>query len=435
MNNIVKFKEYDNSYRGKFVLMSKHKNDSYLSEEDVKNLIEKSVTQALNNKLGNKKPILKIIVQCITIVLTILGTLAGAFYYFDDKLTNINDRIDLCPTKQDIEKITSNIEEIEETSSEIYAYLYNDEGVKDQLGEINEVLNIKPISASIEMLNSSDIVSIESNDVPNLKSSFTANTSIGTDKKGNVYIAENYINKPIFLIYTENNQEVYFFGQYNENYHWNGYCVTNAYNSDGVLISICESNFDDGKRIDYKSFYQDSGDWIYSHRKCTDENTRNDSDNKDEKNNIKETIKYKFVYNDVKNFTITNVRTTDIIHVDDFIKTINPIMLSYYHGDTSDGKYNDDTENAYLINYFEDGTVKTLYFGNFKDGKFDDFTGNAWYIVKDDNTDYMYYKGFFEDGITKNNEGCIIGHPPLNRENIDNYLKENNCKLKLNWKL
>lgn len=428
MNNIVKFKKNDNFYRGKLILMSKK---DKTKEKKKKKQISSKIISFFKKSY---KTFLVLGFLC-TSVISIIAVYQNIDSYFEDKFNNIDERfnaidkrIDSCSTKDDIEEIEAEI-------SEINTFLHGKDGVDRQLEDINKVLNIQPTSSEYNPNDAFDRASIEKNDTSKVSTPYKPNTTIGLDNDGNILKAQKYINEPIFLTYTENNQEIYFLGQYNKNYCWNGYCVTNVYNSNGILLSICESNFDDGKRLDYKSYYQDSGNWIYSHRKCIDENLKNNSDEEDEKNNIKETIKYKFIYNEVKNFTKTNARTTDIIYVDDFINSINPIMLSYYHGDTSDGKYNDDTGNAYLINYFEDGTVKTLYFGNFKNGKFDDFTGNAWYIVKDTDTDYMYYKGHFENGITKNNEGCTIGHPPLSKKDIENYLKENNCNLELNWQL
>ena len=73
-------------------------------------------------------------------------------------------------------------------------------------------------------------------------------------------------------------------------------------------------------------------------------------------------------------------------------------LEGYYAGETSDGLYNDTTGNAYLVKYFENGLTKTIYKGNFVDGQFNDETGKAWYIVKEEDTEYMYYKGIFHNG-------------------------------------
>lgn len=48
-----------------------------------------------------------------------------------------------------------------------------------------------------------------------------------------------------------------------------------------------------------------------------------------------------------------------------------------------------------------------LYYGNIKDGDLHDTTDDACYIVKEENTDYMYYKGHFENGKAKDNEELV----------------------------
>lgn len=111
----------------------------------------------------------------------------------------------------------------------------------------------------------------------------------------------------------------------------------------------------------------------------------------------------------------------------------NVIQTGYYSGRTSDGYYNDDTGDAYIIKYFPDGMVKTLYVGKFVDGMFNDRTDNAWYITKEIKTDYMYYKGYFEDGEALGNATSYFEGPSLSIDRINEILKENNFKKELNW--
>ena len=66
------------------------------------------------------------------------------------------------------------------------------------------------------------------------KQQLNSKTIIGIDSNNNVCLAEDYINKTVLLTYKDknneqNNVDVYFLGQYNENYHWDGFCVTNVY--------------------------------------------------------------------------------------------------------------------------------------------------------------------------------------------------------------
>ena len=100
----------------------------------------------------------------------------------------------------------------------------------------------------------------------------------------------------------------------------------------------------------------------------------------------------------VKLFDMDIVVSDDVMSVEYFKNHLTTPMEGYYNGETSNGLYNDVTGNAYLIKYFENGLTKTIYQGNFVDGQFNDETGNAWYIVKEEDTDYMYYKGDFVNG-------------------------------------
>ena len=317
--------------------------------------------------------------------------------------------------------------------------------LNDSIDEINEILNIqsspsksglitrisvletilsnegKILSASNDMTNSvNEISTIEPNNSNLVTSSLNGNTIIGTDADGNTYIAENLIGETILLTYTEDNEEVFFLGQYNENYNWDGYCVTNSYSSSGHLIGVCESNFDNGKRLNYKSLFDGEDSWLYSDRTCS------------ESTNIGINKTYNLDYDRIKNFTDTNVRISDMIFVDNFIEENNPTLKTYYHGDTTDSLYNDQSGNAYYVSYFDDGTVKTLYQGDFKDGEFDDSTGNAWYIVKDVDTSYMYFKGFFKHSSAIEDETHKYENP-IDLTRIEEILKDKKFDCELKW--
>ena len=73
-----------------------------------------------------------------------------------------------------------------------------------------------------------------------------------------------------------------------------------------------------------------------------------------------------------------------------------------------------------------------MYRGYFKNGKFEDFTGNAWYIVKDINTDYMYYKGFFENNTAKYKDDKHFKNH-LKKDDIERIIKGYNFSCELKW--
>ena len=262
-------------------------------------------------------------------------------------------------------------------------------------------------------------VSVESNNIGSTTSAFDEDMPIGADSNGNVYIARDLIGKTILLTYKAEGKDIFFLGQYNENYHWEGYCVINAYYSDGRLYGICESNYDDGKRLDYKTICTSENDeWGYYSRVCN--GTINEG----------VSIEYTFSYNKIADFTTGNVRISDILYADDFLENQDAVMYKFYSGSTADGKYNDDSGNAYRVKFYEDGTVKALYIGQFKNGQRDDDTGNAWDISYNEKLEcYKYTTGVFKNGYAENKLGDEIS-----LEQINEIIAEYNFGCELKWK-
>ena len=234
---------------------------------------------------NEKKKIKKINIKKLFItILTTIGIIAGIIFPLAESisyfLTYISDlRAEVSSISAKLDSFQNDVDDrlynIETRLEDIDEYLYYDGGVKDQLGIINEALNIKVINAPDD--SSAEIISsIKQNDInySTSKQYIVESSLIGYDINGNKYIARDLIGETVLLTYTEDDKEVYFLGQYNENYHWDGYCVTNSYFNNGVLFGICESNFDDGDRLDYISFYySDNSKWIYANReKINDEN-------------------------------------------------------------------------------------------------------------------------------------------------------------------
>ncbi len=248
-----------------------------------------------------------------------------------------------------------------------------------------------------------------------------ANEIVGIDVNGTEYKPSELVGKTVLLAYTEDDYEVFFYGQINESYHWDGYCVTNAYTSEGDLYGICESNFDDGKRLDYISLYRQgySDDFIYANRFLY--NGKNEGET--------------FVYN-IKNlapkvFTYDNVRATDIIYVNSFMQDLTDIsVLKYYNGTTVDNLYDDDTGNAYSIEFDTDGKVNRVYHGKFKDGDWNDSSNTAFVIVFDpDKAQYYVKKGPF-----KNNSSIQKKPDYLSENELAEYISIIDVDQKLIWK-
>lgn len=343
-------------------------------------------------------------------ILTIAGILVSTVWGFAMVFSGMSNDI------KDLQAIESQV-------SEMHDYLYLDDGVKDQLGMINEALNIKVINVTEDdTVSFIEDVSIVNNSISNTTSALNAKMPVGVDSNGNVYIAEDLMGETILLTYEDEGKDVFFLGQYNENYHWDGYCVTNTYNLDGTLYGICESNFDDGKRLDYKTVLcvdKSENKWDYYHRTCND------------KINTGVSEEYTMVYDKVKNFTNTNVRIVDILYADKFISEQEKDIIRYYYGNTSKGTYNDDTGNAYLVTYDEvDGKVRTLYVGKFIDGYPNDKSGNAWNIAYADEVGYYVHNtGTFTNGHADKHSSKEFTH-----EEIEKLISKYTFKCELKWK-
>lgn len=402
--------------------LKKYKHESRIIKmpKKKKNVIQEENSNNVNNKKISAKAIIEIIGAIFTIV-SLLAILFGAYNYVESKFDKLNDKLNECLKKDEISNLTTDVSEMRE-------YLYSDDGVKDQLGEFSDkmdkvtnLLNITAIKADVtteEYIRSN--VSIVDNDISNSTSSISSDTCIGTDSEGNVYIAKNLVDKTILLTYTEDDKEIYFLGQYNKNYHWNGYCVINTYDADGKLNSINESNFDDGNRLDYESYYlsDKQNEWIYTDRDCKKEINEGIS------------IRYKSNFSKQKNFTATNVRVSDLIYIESMKEYDNKEILSYYMGKTSNGVYNDDSGNAYLVRYNSEGFVSVYYKGNFKDGDFED--ENAIEIVLDESDNinkYFLYNGGFTRGERISDDGIKY----ITQDEINTILKENGCKDNFTW--
>lgn len=256
------------------------------------------------------------------------------------------------------------------------------------------------------------------------------------------YTAPQLAEQKLFIPYiNEKGQEVFFLGQFNKNNQWDGECIINIYENDNLIL-VTEGEYKDGHILNYKQvlpFTTNAGlkVWSVSERSIVakDANeTAIDYTNVDTYYINGESWNY---FADDKNsyrkhFNFDDASEINIVTVDQFKSTISSPLEGYYFGNTSNGKYNDDTGTSYMIKYFENGTVRTLYHGDFKNGSFNDSSNEAWYISKSENTTYMYYKGKFENEKPLHNENSKFENY-LTLERIRELLIENGFFLKLNW--
>ena len=248
--------------------------------------------------------------------------------------------------------------------------------------KINEVFKKMVVyAASIEYPNSGEqiltAVGISENE--------TVATSIDGKQE---YTASELIDQKVVLAYEEKGYQVFFQGQYNGKFHWDGECLTNSY-KDGLLYAATIAVYDDGKRISYEQLVLDDNELNYTSRECNGDINIGDSEIYLKPNDLEQKADYE------------DPRSADFYSPADYRFYIDEaILLKRYHGYTSDGKFNDNTGDAYLISYDKDGYVKTLYCGGITNGMYNDTTGKAWYITRNPlkETKYEYFTGDFVNG-------------------------------------
>lgn len=376
----------------------------------------------------------KTIKKFIGVILGLIS--AGVFAFF----------FNLCYTLGGIEKsiqsLSKDIERLENNQNENSTELKNeinaiktknddldntvnlDGGILDRLGDIEEKLNIGVFGTVPESDTTASLdTMISEKETATVGSSLSSSDCIGVDSDGNQHFAGDTIGQTLLLTYSEAGNDVYFLGQFNENYNWDGYCMLNVYNQDGNLVEICESDFSNGNRLNYKSIVTNDFDtWDFADKDCVDDYF------------IGENIVYTNIESRTKNFTNTNMKIYDMVSVDAFLSKQNAIVLQYYNGRSSGGEYNDNTGEAYIIKYFEPGTfgsnrsgrvIRTFYRGRFVDGELCDDSYNAWYITRSVDTGYMYYKGCFRDNeVNRRDPGKEEFKNPLSFNDVKGLLTE-----------
>lgn len=198
------------------------------------------------------------------------------------------------------------------------------------------------------------------------------------------YSAKDLEGELLLVPYFEDGQEIYFKGRYNNNNLWEGNCLINAYKNNKLSL-IMDAYYENGVLKEYKQvmpFTTAQGEevWAISDRK------NNGSFNSGVTWTYRKTNEY------LKEFDMETVTYGDVKSVEDFKKSITLSLEGFYHGNTSDGKFNDETGEAYLVKYFPDGTVRTLYSGRFKNGMPNDNSGQAWCISKNAEDDEYYFR-------------------------------------------
>ena len=219
-----------------------------------------------------------------------------------------------------------------------------------------------------------------------------ATSVVAYNSKGDEYTVKDVAQKKLLLPYVDKENECIFYGQLDQYGNWDGECIVNVYQNNCLKL-ITEAVYDSGDLLTFKQAFPDakkSDIWYFSKR------TMRDGFSSGETWSFHKTGIY------TQNFLYAEATAEDVLTLDsffvNFLKT-DSILDGYYNGNTSGGKFNDDSGKAYMVKYFNDGTVRTLYTGAFKNGTFEDRTGNAWMIGRlDIDEAYSYYKGPFSGG-------------------------------------
>lgn len=325
------------------------------------------------------------------------------------------------------------MDNLEERMSDIESSVRN---IEDSVGKIDKSLAKMGIETGIAMTDvvTEPGVAVKMNNALNGRDrpvqaapvKFSPETVIGHRKgSGEKVLAESISNCKILLPYMNGDQEVFFYGQINENGYWDGDCTLNTYEND-QLVLITDAVYENGELIRCKQVFSyplRSGQpvWAYSDRSRQDGYSSG------------ETWLYVKDSERTKDFTIDDVDISDILSADGFKEQYGTQLVAYYSGNTSDGYFNDTTGEAYMVYFFENGYVRQLYCGNFENGTYNDATGNAWYILREDDTDYMYVKGAFRNGKEVHNKPQETLPPPLTMEAINKILAGRVFKVELKW--
>lgn len=340
--------------------------------------------------------------------------------YLEASISDINQRIDDVNASNDkrFARLESDIDRIDRNMSDVMSSINE---LNHNLGIAEGKISAIPLQSTGDLTENIMQMSYQKNEDVYYSSLNLGDGIVAVGIDSTEYTAEDLQNQPIIIAYQENGQDVFFMGQFDENNQWDGECLINVY-KDGQFVIATEALYDSGKRIEYEQLFPDNGRWIYSKREDRDEFNGGDTWTYELAGTVKQQI------------SSDSPKAEDMIRPSDIEDAIDKVRLSHYHGNTSDGKYNDDTGNAYLIEYYDDGYTRLLYQGRFSDGLQDDGTGDAWQIAKGADTDYMLYKGIFQSGQQAQSQNdAKEWENPVQESTIEEYTKGKPYESELNW--
>lgn len=381
---------------------------------------------------GNSEVVNQIKIAVISSVICSLlaATVSSVFLLNRLQINFENMQNNVLEMKTNISSMSKDVDDIGDRVIKVETNITNISKLEERIGTIESAIILSAAKTLMPTENAMSSIGIEYGvsklqynlSEPKWKSIEVIAKDINTGKE---YKAKDLMGEKILLPYKNGSQDVLFYGQFNENNLWDGNCIINVYERD-QLVLIMDAVYDDGNLLEYQQVipYTNNTDgdiWIISNRLRVGEA------------NIGESWNYIRESEIVKSFDLNSASENNLINIELFKLRTDLHLIGYYHGNTSEGFYNDDTGNAYLVKYAEDGTVRTLYAGKFKNGKFHDDSGNAWYIAREEDTEYMYFKGVFKDGRAKEENKDVPFENPVYIERITEIIQSYTFKCELKW--
>lgn len=386
----------------------------------------------------------------VIIVTTFIGFCAKFMYdgnanfkVINEKISNIESSIQKVKTTS--ENNEKSLQELSTSYKEVSTYYENLESSVKDLNKTVEGLGTKvaEIDGKVTAYHSVPYVRINPDGVVglNIKSSYenietillNENKKIADDftelvaidqDTGTKYTIPVLSNETIIMNYESSGENVYFKGQFNEEGFWNGNCVINRY-KDGKLSLVMDAVYDSGKLLNYKQIFpyettRGNKVWVFSCREVEENDSRSGY-----------TLMYYRDGDKEQSFSNDSYTNSDIFNADEFLVSIGELRIEgYYSGYTSDGKFNDDSGDAYIAKYDNKGNIRYLYVGKIKDGLANDQTGNAWSIAWGyANDGYHYYKGTFTNG--EQDKKPKNWYKPMTQEEIEEIVDQEDfdCEL------
>lgn len=296
--------------------------------------------------------------------------------------------------------------EIEEIHSDISNLQTDIRYIKGEISDINdgieEMLNGKTFASENNTSVGTLVIKFEAPYLPRMElvhnekvlaepkwteESKNLTIATGINDSNYQYTSQSLQGKKFVTMYTEGKNEIYFYGSFNEQNHWDGECILNVY-SGNVLVTVFEGNYIDGNLYNYKRVSCDDGKtWTVADRTSHGSYTEGETWNYTKSKSFPQTV------------SVDNLDLAHILTVDNFLKdTSGEQLIKYYNGKTSNGYYNDDTGLAYIASY-DGGNLRYLYRGKVKNGNGE--SENGWSVILVDG-EYRIYEGGFSSSSPKN---------------------------------